>query len=212
MSRFTRLLLVLAAPICLPGLLAAQDKTKTPVLDCMVSMKDGTKLATIVYLPEGPGPFPVIVARTPYNRDTLRGEATKFNRNGYAFVAQDLRGRFKSQGHHAIIFHNDGWQKPHDGHDTLQWISKQPWCNGKIGSTGGSALGITQNMAAPGAPEALRAQFVVVAFSDMYSQGAYQGGAFRSGLLENWLKSTGMTDVNLKTFVAHPRYDRSGPG
>src|SRR5262249_53692927 len=153
------------------------------------------------------GPFPVIVARTPYNKDGLRGEAAKFTRNGYAFVAQDLRGRFKSQGHHAIIFHNDGWQKPHDGHDTLQWISKQPWCNGKIGSTGGSALGSTQNMAAPGAPEALRAQFVVVAFSDMYSQGAYQGGVFRSGLLENWLKATGMTEVNLKTFVAHPRYD-----
>ena len=124
------------------------------------------------------------------------------------FVAQDLRGRFKSKGHHAVIFHNDGWSTPHDGHDALDWIARQAWCNGKIGSTGGSALGITQNMAAPGAPPALAAQFVVVAFSDMYRQGAYQGGAFRTGLLENWLKATGMADVNLKTFVAHPRYDQ----
>jgi predicted acyl esterase len=191
----------------LPALLVAQGKAKTPVLDCMVAMEDGTELATTVYLPPGPRPFPVIVARTPYNKDGLRGEAEKFTRQGYAFVAQDLRGRFKSKGHHAIIFHNDGWQNPHDGHDTLSWISKQPWCNGKIGSTGGSALGITQNMAAPGAPAALQAQFVVVAFSDMYSQGAYQGGAFRSGLLENWLKATGMTEGNLKTFVAHPLDD-----
>src|SRR5215813_13368918 len=46
----------------------------------------------------------------------------------------------------------------------------------------------------------------VVALSDMYRQGAYQGGAFRTGLLENWLKATGMTDRNLPTFVAHPKY------
>jgi predicted acyl esterase len=187
--------------------LYADDKGKYQTQDVMVAMTDGTELATTVYLPEGKPPFPVIVSRTPYNKDGLKGEATKFCRNGYAFVAQDFRGRFKSKGHHSIIFHNEGWTKPHDGQDTLKWIAAQPWCNGKIGSTGGSALGITQNMTAPVAPDALQAQFVVVAYSDMYSQGAYQGGAFRTGLLENWLKGTGMVDVNLKTFVAHPKYD-----
>jgi uncharacterized protein len=173
----------------------------------MVAMADGTELATTIYLPEGKPPFPVIVSRTPYNKDGLKGEAAKFCKNGYAFVAQDFRGRFKSKGHHAIIFHNEGWTKPRDGQDTLKWVAAQPWCNGKIGSTGASALGITQNMTAPVAPDALQAQFVVVAYSDMYSQGAYQGGAFRTGLLENWLKATGMADVNLKTFVSHPKYD-----
>src|SRR5438270_1814254 len=160
MFRFARLLLVFAASLFLPAVVGAQDKAKTQIVNHMVAMEDGTELATTVYLPEGQGPSPVIVARTPYNKDGLRAEAAKFTRNGYAFVAQDLRGRFKSKGHHAIIFHNDGWQKPHDGHDTLSWIGKQPWCNGKIGSTGGSALGITQNMAAPGASAALQAQFV----------------------------------------------------
>jgi predicted acyl esterase len=187
--------------------IARDDAPEFESSDTLVPMSDGIELATTVYRPKGDGPFPVIVARTPYNKEGLKGEAQRFCRNGYAFVAQDLRGRFKSKGHHAIIFHNDGWTTPHDGHDTLEWIARQPWCNGKIGSTGGSALGITQNMAAPGAPEALAAQHVVVAFSDMYRQGAYQGGVFRTGLLENWLKATGMTDVNLKTFVAHPRYD-----
>jgi uncharacterized protein len=187
--------------------LVADDEPELDVSDCMVAMSDGTELATTVYRPQESGPLPVIVARTPYNKDGMKGEAERFCRNGYAYVAQDLRGRFKSRGHHAIIFHNDGWSTPHDGHDTLEWIGRQSWCNGKIGSTGGSALGITQNMAAPGAPPALAAQHVVVAFSDMYRQAAYQGGAFRSGLLENWLKGTGMTDVNLPTFVAHPRYD-----
>jgi hypothetical protein len=186
---------------------ARDDLPEFETSDSLIPMSDGIELATTVYRPQGSGPFPVIVARTPYNKDGLKGEAQRFCKNGYAFVAQDLRGRFKSRGHHAVIFHNDGWNSPHDGHDTLEWIARQSWCSGKIGSTGGSALGITQNMAAPGAPRALAAQHVVVAFSDMYRQGAYQGGAFRSGLLENWLKGTGMTDVNLKTFVAHPRYD-----
>ncbi len=187
--------------------IAGDDAPESEISDVFVPMFDGIELATTVYQPKREGPFPVIVARTPYNKDGLKGEAQRFCKNGYAFVAQDLRGRFKSKGHHAIIFHNDGWTTPHDGHDTLEWIARQSWCNGKIGSTGSSALGITQNMAAPGAPAALAAQHVVVAFSDMYRQGAYQGGAFRTGLLENWLKVTGMTEVNLKTFVAHPRYD-----
>lgn len=187
--------------------LPADDGSAIDVAEVMVPMSDGIELATTVYRPNEGGPFPVIVARTPYNKDGLKGEAERFCKNGYAYVAQDLRGRFKSKGHHAVIFHNDGWNTPHDGHDTLEWIARQPWCNGNIGSTGGSALGITQNMAAPGAPEALKAQHVVVAFSDMYRQAAYQGGAFRTGLLENWLKGTGMTESNLETFVAHPRYD-----
>jgi len=186
---------------------AADESAEFRVSDVMVPMSDGTELATTVTLPTGDGPFPVVISRTPYNKDGLKGEAQRFCKNGYAFVAQDLRGRFKSKGHHSIIFHNDGWNTPHDGHDALNWVAEQAWCNGKIGSTGGSALGITQNMAAPGAPAALAAQHVVVAFSDMYHQGSFQGGAFRTGLLENWLKGTGMTDVNLKTFVAHPRYD-----
>lgn len=207
MPRLYRLLLVLSTALLVPVFLVADEKPALRTLDAMVPMQDGIELATTVYLPEGSGPFPVVVSRTPYNKDGLKGEATKLVRRGYAFVAQDIRGRFKSKGHHAIIFHNDGWENPRDGHDTLKWIAGQPWCNGKIGSTGGSALGITQNMAAPYAPDALKAQFVVVAYSDSYSQSAYQGGAFRTGLLENWLKVTGMTDVNLKTFVAHPDYD-----
>src|SRR5258708_36071495 len=63
-------------------------------------------------------------------------------------------------------------------------------------------------MAAPGAPDALEAQHVAVAVSDDYSQAAYQGGAFRTQLLERWLQATGMTEKNLETFVAHPTYDQ----
>src|ERR1700730_201467 len=119
MRRVSRLLLILGTVLFLSAFLVADDKPRTRTLDAMVPKADGTELATTVYLPEGPGPFPVVVSRTPYDKNGLKGEATGFVRHGYAFVAQDLRGRFKSRGHHAIIFHNDGWQDPHDGHDTL---------------------------------------------------------------------------------------------
>ncbi len=174
-----------------------------------VAMRDGVKLATDVYLPgDGAGRYPAVVVRTPYDKGrggaALAANAVK---RGYAFVIQDLRGRFQSEGHHAIIFGNDGWGEHQDGRDTLEWVAKQPWCDGKIGSWGGSALGITQNMAAPVAPDALKAQHVSVAFSDYYSQGAYQGGAFRTQLIERWLRANHMVERNLETFVAHPRYD-----
>jgi predicted acyl esterase len=174
----------------------------------MVAMSDSVKLATDIYLPgDGTGQYPVIVARTPYNKRQVAGLAVLTSLRGYALVVQDLRGRFQSEGHPAIIFGNDGLGEHQDGRDTLQWVARQPWCNGKIGTWGGSALGITQNMAAPVAPDELKAQHVAVAFSDYYSQSAYQGGVFRTQLIERWLKSNGLIEKNLATFVAHPSYD-----
>jgi uncharacterized protein len=198
------LALAVAANVC-----PCQEPPAPKATTHMVAMGDGVKLATDVYLPgDGTGKYPVVVARTPYDK-SKGGPAIAANagRRGYALVVQDLRGRFKSEGHPAIIFGNDGLGEHQDGPDTLKWIAKQPWCDGKIGSWGGSALGITQNMAAPGAPDELKAQFVSVAFSDYYSQGAYQGGAFRTQLIERWLRGNGLIEKNLDTFVAHPSYD-----
>jgi predicted acyl esterase len=198
------LLLLTVASTCL-----GQPQPSPQLTTYRVAMGDGVHLATDVYLPsDGKGKYPVIVARTPYDKSKGgRALAANAARHGYACVVQDLRGRFQSEGHHAIIFGNDGLGEHHDGRDTLEWIARQPWCNGTIGSWGGSALGITQNMAASEAPDALKAQFVAVAFSDYYSQAVYQGGAFRTQLIERWLQATGMIERNLETFVAHPRYD-----
>ena len=175
------LALATVAAVC-PG----QEPPAPKATTHMVAMGDGVKLATDVYLPgDGAGRYPVIVARTPYDK-SKGGTALAANaaRRGYALVVQDVRGRFKSEGDPAIIFGNDGLGEHRDGPDTLKWVAKQPWCDGRIGTWGGSALGITQNMAAPGAPDELKGQFVSVAFSDYYGQAAYQGGAFRTQLLE----------------------------
>ena len=174
-----------------------------------VAMHDGVKLATDVYLPEkGQPPFPAILIRTPYNKNGSRGIAANVTRLGYALVAQDMRGRFASEGDDAIIFGNDGLGGVHrDGHETLAWIAAQDWSSGKVVTYGASAPGIVQNMAAPGAPAALAGQVVSVAFSDYYHQGAYQGGVWRKELLEGWLKQTKMEEVNLPKFLAHTTYD-----
>ncbi|MEX2287262.1 MAG: CocE/NonD family hydrolase [Planctomycetaceae bacterium] len=173
----------------------------------MVAMRDGTKLATVVYRPaKNEQPLPVVLARGPYGTFGEPVGKTICDK-GYVLVSQDMRGRHKSQGSDAVVFHNDGWSKNRDGHDTIDWIAKQKWCNGNVATWGASALGITQNMLAPEAPEALKAQYVGVAFSNMYEQGAYQGGVFRKSLLEQWLQSQKFDPESLRTFVAHPRYD-----
>jgi predicted acyl esterase len=180
-----------------------------PAQTAMVAMEDGVRLATDIYLPaKGDPPFAVILIRTPYGKDAVRALAPNFGAMGYVVVAQDMRGRFASEGHHAIIFGNDGPGGRHrDGHDTIRWITRQTWSNGKVATWGGSALGIVQNMTAPDAPEALKGQIVLVGFSDYYLQGAYQGGAWRTELIERWLKGTKNDDITLPTFLEHSTYD-----
>ena len=141
-----------------------------------LAMRDGIKLATDIYMPRGAGPFPVILARTPYNRTKHNDSAPNFAAGGYVFVNQDMRGRFESEGEN-IPFIGCGWGEHQDGVDTVAWIKQQPWCNGCIGTIGGSAGGITQNLLAGAAPGALKAQYISVAPADMYSEGSYIGSA-----------------------------------
>ncbi len=186
-------------PLLMALAASAAEVEKTTI---MVPMRDDTKLATDVYLPaDWKMPMPVLLKRTPYNKNTDDVDFARVAaRHGYAFVIQDMRGRFASEGEDHIVFHNDGWGKRRDGHDTLNWIAEQPWCNGRVATFGGSARGITQNMLAPGAPDVLKAQHVGVAFSNMYTQAAYQGGSFRKALVENWLGGNHFHPKSLEVF------------
>jgi len=205
----TRLRLVLGTVYLLGVGAICGCVARAAALTQMVPMGDGVKLATDVYLPgKGKPPFPTILIRTPYGKDGMKGVAANLNAQGYAVVSQDMRGRFASEGSHAIIFGNDGLGGKHeDGHDTLRWLSQQEWSNGKVATWGASALGIAQNMAAPNAPGSLKGQVVIMAFSDYYRQAAYPGGVWRKELLEGWLKATKMEEGNLATFLEHPTYD-----
>ncbi len=202
------LVAVPAVPAGAPAPARAAAKPKVTLAAPRVGMGAGVRLGTDVYLPgDGRGKFPVLVARTPYDKTGGKAMAENACKRGYAFVYQDVRGRFRSEGKPVVIFGNDGWGEHQDGRETLEWVAKQRWCNGKIGTLGGSALGIVQNMAAPVAPPELKGQFVSVAFSDYYSQAVYQGGAFRANLIEAWATRLGLAESNIPLFVAHPLYD-----
>lgn len=167
-----------------------------------VPMTDGTALITDVYLPQGTGPFPAILARSTYGRGQ---GAASFTKDGYAVVIQDVRGMGESPGE-KYVFHPDGWRPDlHDGADTIAWIKKQSWCNGKIGTWGGSALGITQQLAAPATAD-LQAQYIEVAPSSMYHEVAYRGGVWGKNLLEGWLSAIQQPHL-VPIYKEHPRYD-----
>lgn len=169
-----------------------------------VPMRDGQCLPANVFLPRFPkGCYPVLLIRTPDKRETVkRIQARYVCGKGYALVVQDIRGSRPGLGE-TMVFEHDRT----DGHDTLQWILCQPWCNGRVVTWGPSAMGFTQNMLAPDAPEGLVAQHIVMAFSNMYTQVAYQGGAFRKELVEGWLRDRWRGAEQLATLRAHPTYD-----
>lgn len=143
----------------------------------MVTMRDGVQLATNVYRLEGAGPTPVLVARTPYNKEGIVAGSDTFDilravQAGYTVVVQDVRGRYASEGEF-----NPHFQETDDGVDMFAWTAVQPWSNGIVGTFGGSYLGGTQWLPAREQPPALRAMAPSVTFSDGYEGLTYQGGA-----------------------------------
>ena len=112
-----------------------------------VPMRDGVKLRANVYRPNVDGKFPVILTRLPYGKDEpycfMPVHGRYWAKKGYAFVAQDVRGKYASEGTFEP-FANEA----NDGYDTIGWIVRQPWCDGNIGMTGESYYGYTQLAAA----------------------------------------------------------------
>lgn len=161
----------------------------------MVPMRDGVRLATDVYLPsrdgrELPGPWPVILERTPYGRNRpsrsersvaepdeakSRAEVARiFVERGYAVVYQDVRGRYDSEGEYQKYLDDAP-----DGYDTCAWIVEQPWCDGRIGTKGLSYAAHTQAaLASAGAPGVAAMFLDSGGFSNSYQGGIRQGGAF----------------------------------
>ena len=164
-------------------------------------MRDGTRLATDVYLPDGDGPWPVILIRTPYHKAALAQLGTEGMQKDYAVVIQDCRGRFASEGDN-LPFEHDAT----DGPDTLAWVLQQRWCNGRVGTWGASALAITQfQLVGHDGPQP-RAQYLVVGEPNLYL-GIYPGGVFKKAMIEDWLRISQFAENALRRWVAHPRYD-----
>ncbi|KRC61938.1 hypothetical protein ASE14_14260 [Agromyces sp. Root81] len=122
----------------------AQSRPDDRAVHEFVAMRDGTRLATDVYLPPNAvGPVPTVLIRLPYDktgRYTFIPEiATHFAANGFAVVAQDVRGKYLSDGARSPFVNeaDDGW-------DTAEWIVAQAWSDATIGTWGDSYYGFTQ--------------------------------------------------------------------
>ncbi len=168
-----------------------------PTHTFMVPMREGIRLSTDVYLPQGDGPWPVILIRTRYDKTSCNPQTYKGGfpsdliKKGYVFIAQDTRGRYTSEGID-IIYQTDGWGSLQDGYDTCSWIVAQKWCNGKIGTLGNSAQGITQCLLAPTQPPGLACQVIGFAPGDFYDDWAFPGDVPRR-IWKEWLENQGGT-------------------
>jgi predicted acyl esterase len=110
----------------------------------MIPMKDGVRLMTDIYRPkDAAGRVPIVFVKTPYNMnfwDVRNGVPADMSqqiaavKRGYAWVGQNERGHFFSEGHYDIL-----GAPITDGYETIDWLSKQPWSNGKVGTTGCSS-------------------------------------------------------------------------
>ncbi|WP_396617621.1 CocE/NonD family hydrolase [Lysobacter soli] len=167
--------------------------------DIRIAMPDGTHLAGTLYRPRNvEGPLPTVYVRLPYDRRRYGeaiGEGLFFARNGYAVLLQDVRGKFESEGDDFLPWrHATG-----DGVATLDWIVRQPWSNGKVGTIGCSALGELQYALARANHPAHAAMIPIAAggaAGDVDGQagyfGAFEGGVFQLAGAAGWFAKHGM--------------------
>ena len=141
----------------------------------MVPMRDGVKIRTYIKTPPGAGPRPAVLKR---GYSITRGDAQRFNRAGYAFVSQGVRQGSDPHGisGNARFFADDA-----DGYDTIEWMARQAWCNGKVAMFGPSYWGATQWLAAangdPGPPPHLQAIIPSVINPDFWERAYRAHGA-----------------------------------
>ncbi len=146
--------------------------------DRRMPLRDGTQLAMDLYYPARDGkkveePLPVVLWRTPYDKIASTGPIARyFASHGYIGVSQDVRGRYASEG----VFYPFAHEGP-DGYDTVEWIAAQPWCNGKVGTTGASYFAAVQNALACHNPPHLSAMIPIFGPSSYFHSAMRHNGA-----------------------------------
>ncbi|WP_197911707.1 CocE/NonD family hydrolase [Kineobactrum salinum] len=159
----------------------------------MVPMRDGVGLATDVYLPrDREGPVPTLFVKTPYDFNRIEGPqlqwALEATERGYAFVVQNERGRFYSEGEWEILGNpqQDGW-------DSLDWVAEQPWSDGSVGTLGCSSSAEWQLSLAALDHPAHKAMVPMAAgagigrVGEFHEQGNWYKGGVHQTLFSVWL-------------------------
>ena len=167
--------------------------------DVAVPMRDGVVLRADVYRPEGAGPWPVLVLRTPYGK--AGGKMDAYVNAGYIVVRQDARGRYASDGKWESFYRFDTHDAT-DGFDTVEWAAKLPGSNGKVGTFGASYNAFLQWRLAPLRPPslvAMAASSIPPRLTDLEGPGA-----IRPGRRLNWFFAGMSPDMRLRSGASGP--------
>jgi len=156
-----------------------------------VKMRDGTILRADIFRPNGPGKFPILLTRTPYDKNHDLEFSLKGVARGYVVINQDVRGRYTSEGDWYPFLHETD-----DGYDTIEWAASLPYSDGRVGMYGGSYVGATQMLAAIAHPPHLAGICPVVTASNYHDGWTYQGGGFEQWFNESWTSGLAEDTLN----------------
>jgi len=164
-----------------------------------ITMRDGIRLYANIYKPDAEGKSPVILIRLPYGKDEYYCQMSAIGKywakKGYACVVQDVRGKWRSEGKWDPFVNESS-----DGYDTIDWIARQPWCDGNIGMTGESYFGYTQWAVASLDHPNLKCIAPATTACDIYGVWVYSHNAFCMQTLGTWAYA-----MNSKKYLNHLR-------
>jgi predicted acyl esterase len=213
MRRGKKLLVVAGLLLALHAVASAGGVDLGPVREkhVMVPMRDGTKLSVYLYFPPGNGPWPVLYEQRYAD---LRGAATRqgyvrLATAGYVVAAQNFRGTHLSEGTW-VGYRALGWGEHKDGYDTVEWLARQPWSSGKVGTLGSSQGGFAQNFLAVAAPPHLVCQYMIDTGLSLFHEGYRIGGTTRPERFKQMEGVCRNPEDNrrlLREWFAHPTYD-----
>ena len=153
----------------------------------MTPMRDGVHLASVILFPKGQEHknMPAILLFSPYQEDTMIDRfadyAASFLKNGYAVVFEDVRGRYYSEGTYTYLGGSGT-----DGYDSVEWLTKQPWSNGKVGTLGCSSSAEEQHKLNAARPPGLAAAVPMGSGAGIGKVGPYNemGNFYRGGAVQ----------------------------
>jgi len=172
--------------------------------EAMIPMRDGAKLYTVLIVPKGAGPFPIMLDRTPYSADKATGHGfgplpenilspaySELVRAGYIVAVEDVRGKYKSEGDYVMNRPLRGPLNPTavdhstDAYDTIDWLVKHvPEANGRVGTIGTSYDGFTALMSLVNPHPALKASVPMNPMVDVWKgDDWFHNGAFRQEMI-----------------------------
>lgn len=177
----------------------------------MIPMRDGVKLSAYVYFPKDKGPWPVLMEQRYAD---LRGRRTresfaKIAVHGYVVAVANFRGAQKSEGTW-VGYRALGWGKQRDGYDLVEWLAKQKWSTGKVGSFGSSQGGFAQNFLAVARPPHLVCQYMIDTGLSLFHEGYRIGGATKPERFKAMDRVCRVPEHNrklMREWFAHPTYD-----